>query len=738
MKIIRGFKIGGLQQKIFNLVLISIVLLMAVFVTVSLLQARGLSHIVRQSSELQQESIAEITEDTMESVLSTSMAQSTNLQAYIADDLFGDVRTDVATLQSFATQLFEHEGSFAPQSVAPPLKNNDGKTTAMVIHAPGADPAGSELLGLAGNMSEIMVSMFDSSDKLSGLFVGTADGNLLFVNDRAAAYVSEDGVPMTLDVTSRPWYTQAAKAGTITFTGVELDAYTGISTLECAAPVYRDGELVAVVAADIFLTSISDYVDQSTANGGFLCVINESGQVLFSPEKTGTFQVVRSGKAPDLREHDNKELARFVTEALRERIGLRQITVDGKELYLSGAPMSSVGWAVVSVVEKEVTYQPTAVMLSRYEEINAEALDAYRQGVSKANRTVGPLILIILLLAVAASLLLSNRIVKPIEKMTARVNALRDGDIAFEMDDAYRTGDEIEILAESFATLSKRTREYITQVAQITAEKERVGTELAMAANIQTHMLPNTFPAYPNRKEFDIFATMDPAKEVGGDFYDFFMVGDDHLAMVVADVSGKGVPAALFSMIAKTMLKTQAQTRLSPERVLEEVNAALGENNDEDMFVTVWLGVLEISTGELTYADAGHEKLCVCQDGKWSILPKAGGVALAVWDPEDLEFMDEKYRFRNQTIRLKPGDAIFQYTDGVTEATDASNALFGEERLMAALNSSHGADLVPLLHHVRMEIDAFVKDAPQFDDITMLALRYIGDTGETTEGGIME
>ena len=248
-------------------------------------------------------------------------------------------------------------------------------------------------------------------------------------------------------------------------------------------------------------------------------------------------------------------------------------------------------------------------------------------------------------------------------------------------------------------------------------------TELNMAAGIQAHMLPNIFPAFPGRKEFDIYATMDPAKEVGGDFYDFFMIGEDHLGIVVADVSGKGVPAALFSMIAKTMLKTQAQMRPSPERVLLEVNASLSENNEEDMFVTVWLGVLEISTGELTYADAGHEKLLLYQNGAWKFLPKQGGPALAMWEPEDLELMDEKFQFRNQTVHLNPGDAIFQYTDGVTEATDADNELFGDDRLLAAMNSAPSAKPEDLLPHVRAKIDEFVKDAPQFDDITMLGLR---------------
>ena len=257
-------------------------------------------------------------------------------------------------------------------------------------------------------------------------------------------------------------------------------------------------------------------------------------------------------------------------------------------------------------------------------------------------------------------------------------------------------------------------------------ESSRIAAELNMAAGIQTHMLPNVFPAFPERDEFDIYATMHPAKEVGGDFYDFFMIGEDHLGIVVADVSGKGVPAALFSMIAKTMLKTQAQTRLSPDRVLMEVNASLCENNEEEMFVTVWLGVLEISTGLLTYADAGHEKLLLYQNGEWTLLPKAGGFALAAYTPEDIEMLGEDVGFRNQTIQLRPGDAILQYTDGVTEAKNMKKEQFGEKRLLKAVNGAPSAVPEELLPYIRKKIDEFVLGAPQFDDITMLGLRMNG------------
>ena len=261
-------------------------------------------------------------------------------------------------------------------------------------------------------------------------------------------------------------------------------------------------------------------------------------------------------------------------------------------------------------------------------------------------------------------------------------------------------------------------------------EKERVAKELDTAAGIQLSMLPGSFPAFPDRKEFDLLASMDPAKEVGGDFYDFFLVDEDHLVLVTADVSGKGVPAALFMMIAKTLLKNSAKPGFRPAAVLEEVNRQLCEGNGNGMFVTVWLGVLELSTGRLVWADAGHEKPVLYHAGAWSFLKKHSGVALGMMDPELLA-MDDEPAFVDQELLLSPGDVIFQYTDGVTEATDAKKRLFGEERLLEALNASGTETPEALLPCVRGEIDAFVKDAPQFDDITMLALLYRGQGGGT-------
>ena len=274
--------------------------------------------------------------------------------------------------------------------------------------------------------------------------------------------------------------------------------------------------------------------------------------------------------------------------------------------------------------------------------------------------------------------------------------------------------DEIGSLAVNFSDMILSLENYMTELNAVTAEKQRIGAELDVAKNIQASMLPCIFPAFPGREEFDIYATMEPAKEVGGDFYDFFLVDEDHLAMVIADVSGKGVPAALFMVIAKTLLKNCTQTGLSPHEVLEKVNEQLCENNDAEMFVTVWLGILEISTGKLTCANAGHEYPVLRRGGAdFELIKDRHGFVLAGM---------EGSRYKEYEIILEKGDQLYVYTDGVPEATNADDELYGADRMVEALNRDAGSTPGETLTRVKQDIDQFVGEAPQFDDITMLAI----------------
>ena len=257
-------------------------------------------------------------------------------------------------------------------------------------------------------------------------------------------------------------------------------------------------------------------------------------------------------------------------------------------------------------------------------------------------------------------------------------------------------------------------------------EKERIGAELALATRIQANSLPKDFPPFPERGEFDIFASMTPAKEVGGDLYDFFLIDDDHLALVIGDVSGKGVPAALFMMVARTLIHHVAMRETSPAKILRVVNEEICSRNPDEMFVTVWLGVLEISTGRLVAANAGHE---------FPAMKEAGGTFDLVKDRHGFVIGGMAgMRYREYELLLRPGAKLFVYTDGVAEATNAAEEMFGAERMVEALRTRENGTPEEVLEAVNRAVLAFVKEAPQFDDLTMLCLQYngpsAGDTGE--------
>jgi len=311
--------------------------------------------------------------------------------------------------------------------------------------------------------------------------------------------------------------------------------------------------------------------------------------------------------------------------------------------------------------------------------------------------------------------LISVILSKPLRKLASTVAQFGSGDLEVRAD--LRTSDELGVLATAFDRMAVDLKEYVADLATVTAEKERIRAELDVATKIQSAMLPCIFPAFPDRVEFDLYASMEPANEVGGDFYDFFMIDDNTLAMVMADVSGKGVPAALFMVIAKTLIKNTAQSGQSPTEVLGLVNNLLCENNEADMFVTVILGYLDIATGELTLVNAGHNPALLRCGERFDWLEARPNFVLA--GLEDVAYQE-------CSLRLKPGDELFLYTDGITEAVNNDNDLFGEARLLEAANHYRDLPLRQFTVSIGREVSHFAEGAEQQDDITMLMLRYKG------------
>ena len=277
---------------------------------------------------------------------------------------------------------------------------------------------------------------------------------------------------------------------------------------------------------------------------------------------------------------------------------------------------------------------------------------------------------------------------------------------------------EIGELSEDVVHLAHEIDDYVSEIEAITVDREKMAAELGLASRIQADMLPSIFPPFPDRTEFDIYAAMDPAREVGGDFFDFFFIDDDHLAIAIADVSGKGVPAALFMMASMIMLHDSALVEKDPARVLESINNSIGSANRESMFVTVWLGVLEVSTGRLVAANAGHECPVVMHPGGdfEMVRDKHGFVIGAL----------ENMRYTSYEIQLEPGSKLFVYTDGVPEATAADMQMLGTERMVETLRGAQDGTPEQIIGSVKQAIKDFVGDAEQFDDVTMLCLEYKG------------
>ena len=329
----------------------------------------------------------------------------------------------------------------------------------------------------------------------------------------------------------------------------------------------------------------------------------------------------------------------------------------------------------------------------------------------------------LMLVSVIITVMLMRRIAtKPLSMLAKATTGFVDNQTGYLREKIINlpinSKDEIGDLYEEIRGMQGRIVEYLDNLTTVTAEKERIGAELNIAAQIQNDMLPRIFPPFPERKDFDIYATMDPAKEVGGDFYDFYLIDDDHLCLVMADVSGKGVPASLFMTIAKTLIKNRAQLGESPSEILYNVNNQLCDGNEAELFVTVWLAIIELSTGKGIAANAGHEHPALRRkDGSFELVLYRHATAVATM---------EGMRFKEHEFQLNPGDTLFVYTDGVTEATNTKDELFGTQRMLDALNRDPNAAPKKLLDAVRNDIDEFVGAAPQFDDITMMGVKYDG------------
>ncbi len=434
---------------------------------------------------------------------------------------------------------------------------------------------------------------------------------------------------------------------------------------------------------------------------------------LTSPDAVNVFDIMPSAEEADM------------TYNLGDSMGVDEVLATTQEVLRTGVPAAAT----------EITNGDFGYLLSAY----VPVLDA--QGKAHAvvgvdidmNKVIagirlqtaqvaGATAIVILLFLAFFLLIIDRRMVQPIKLLSADMASFDKNAAELEIRRSdIHTGDEIELMADAFNQMTEDIKQYIQNIRLVTAEKERIAAELSVAKQIQASMLPSIFTFVPKRDEFKIFATMEPAKEVGGDFYDFFVVNGTHLVFVIADVSGKGVPAALFMVIAKTLIKNYALQGKTPAEVLTSVNKQLCENNDAGMFVTVFMGMIELSSGKLTFANAGHNQPLLLHEGAYRWFDEKPNFVLAGM---------ENVRYRNYERQLAPTDRLYLYTDGVTEALNPAMELYSDPRLQQTLNDTlaREQDIHALLTTVRESIRSYANGAEQADDITMMAIDWINPT----------
>jgi sigma-B regulation protein RsbU (phosphoserine phosphatase) len=466
-----------------------------------------------------------------------------------------------------------------------------------------------------------------------------------------------------------------------------------------SVPFYRitGGERIfmGVVTADVSLSWLQDIVSSiKVAQTGYGFLLSKNGTFVIHPGPDFVMNETIFSVAEARGDNHMRNLGREMIHGEAGFTPFKSLITD-KDRWMVYLPVSSSGWSL-------------GVLFPQ---------DELMEDIFQLNRIVLFLSLAGFLLILVVIVLISGTITRPLRALSNATEQVAQGNLGIVLP-SVGTKDEVGRLAESFQKMVSSLRQYIKELTETTAAKERIESELKIAHDIQMGILHKTFPAFPDRSDFDIYATLEPAREVGGDLYDFFFMDPDHLCFTIGDVSGKGMPAALFMAVTKTLLKTRAVQGLTPDRVLTQVNQDLSLDNPSSMFVTLFLGILDVRTGEVEYCNAGHNApYLLRREADAEPLGLTQGIALGAL---------ESAVYHSSKVTLKEGDCLFLYTDGVTEAMNTKEALFTEKRLVAELGFLKEEGIRDMVCKVKEKIQSFSKGALQADDITIMALRYFG------------
>ncbi len=523
--------------------------------------------------------------------------------------------------------------------------------------------------------------------------------------ERYAPYVNrdEDNIltsQITYDYIYHDWYQIPRELNMPVWSEPYFDEGAGnVVMVTYSMPFYRniDGKRVftGVVTADISLEWLQEIVSSiKIGQTGYGFLLSKNGTFVTHPRPDLVMNETIFSVAEELQDNTVRELGRKMVSGNTGFVPFNSI-VTGKDCWMVYAPLSSNGWSLSVLFPKN--------------ELMAD--------ISRLSHTVLFISILGFIIILIVTIWIAKTITSPLRALSRATEEIATGDLDIEIP-PIKTRDEVGRLADSFTYMKTSLKKYILDLTEATAARERIESELKIAHDIQMGILPKTFPAFPERTEFDLYAILEPAKEVGGDLYDFFLMDEDHLCFTVGDVSGKGVPAAIFMAITKTLIKSKATQGLSPEKILTGVNEDLSIDNPSLMFVTLFLGILDLKSGELEYCNGGHNPPYLMKaDEGLEPLATTNGMALGVM---------EDFLYKSNRIQLHKGDRLFLYTDGVTEAANRENELFSETRLEKDLRSLKECSLAKTLNSVLDHVKNFSEGLPQTDDITMMIVNYSG------------
>ena len=658
------------------------------------------------------------------------------------------ILTDSAILESVSgdskilaeniEDILSSQEKYSPKELIRPQSIEDGWALALVLTPSGVDNWENlrGKIAIAANIQNNMKNIALSYTAICSTYVLFEEGYGFIVDtgedDMRADYFDNPLDYMPLNFVERPWYKNAKEKNDVVFTGTMLNAGAGNNDpiVVCSTPIHLNGEFIGVTGMGFFVKDVGEFsLSTSIGETGYCFLMNKNGQVIASPKEEGDLAV--KSDFPDLRDthtgsltlaeeklgNVDTSLALAAEKMTKGEKGSMFVTVDGEEYFLSFEPLQRVNWSLGALIKVSEVTAP-ADNLAMLIDSQTEDFISKTGQFSLILFPIMAIAFVILLVAVSIiSKHVTKSLVKPIHTLTDGVREITGGNLDKKLE--IHTGDEIEHLAVCFNAMTDELQTYMANLKKETAENERISTELNVATNIQQSMLPHDFDFA--RADFEIYATMHAAKEVGGDFYDFYLLDKNHLVITIADVSGKGVPAALFMAISKTILQNFALSMTNPDdfsAVMTLANQQLCKNNDEMLFVTVFMGMLDLKTGEFVYVNGGHNAPLVCRKNNFEYLDVGKSCMLGI---------DEDVPFPQKKITLAAGDMIFLYTDGVTEAMNVAGELFGENHLREVLNSEDKSEsLEILLENMRKAIKIHAGDADQSDDITMLALKWNG------------